>query len=417
MSKIFKPKYSNRIYYFSAGFGMYLLGVLKQVLAFRIQNDVINLVIPIVMISYTIFLTNILFKNTLYSRLLCLGILNIVSIITDILTVGILYGIIRIPINEITSFGTINVLASLFARLCYIIICEMIFTISFRKLISRLLYNKEIVPLILSNIILVVPSVAVFNNKKLIGSNVSLLFFFLLEQFLLVGITIYVIVLFDRRQQREFKNTLRLQQMELEMQMNKDIIEVTDKLRELRHDMRSHYGLIKSLVISKKYNELESYINDLYVDIEVAEDIFLLDNKNVAILLNQKKKAAKQLKIKFSSTITVNDFKMSDVDICSLLSNLLNNAIEANENVSVEQRFVNLDIQLEEAGYYIICNNSLADMPVFRKGSFITTKLDSSNHGLGVNIIRNIVKKYHGNVKFDFNENEFTVEIFIPNAS
>ena len=107
---------------------------------------------------------------------------------------------------------------------------------------------------------------------------------------------------------------------------------------------------------------------------------------------------------------------MSDHEICTLISNILKNAIEAAEQVKNEKGFICLEIAPNKTGYYINCINSYAKKPQMVNGSFITSKSDAMNHGRGMNIIRKIVEKNGGEVTTSIEESYFEINCTIVGA-
>jgi sensor histidine kinase regulating citrate/malate metabolism len=204
-----------------------------------------------------------------------------------------------------------------------------------------------------------------------------------------------------------------LQETELELKLNEDMVNITDKLRKLRHDMNNHIGLIKTLVHTERYDELEEYINQIYEDVEIANELVISGNRTVAVLINAKKALAKSKNIEFSSMITILDLNMQSKDICTLLGNILDNAIEAAEK-SLGKKYIDLMIQKTEEGCVISCENSIGTRPVVKKGKFVTWKDNTFNHGIGTENMKDIVTKYKGQLYFDYDDEAFNVRVDMP---
>lgn len=201
-----------------------------------------------------------------------------------------------------------------------------------------------------------------------------------------------------------------------ELAQKEKIIDLTNRLDDLRHDMAFHIKIMKSLIQNKKYEDLESYFSETFSYVEVAEETFALNNYLVSIVLSDAMQEIKKRNIKFTRFIAVEDFKMSDHEICTLISNILKNAIEAAEQVKNEKGFICLEIAPNKTGYYINCINSYAKKPQMVNGSFITSKSDAMNHGRGMNIIRKIVEKNGGEVTTSIEESYFEINCTIVGA-
>jgi sensor histidine kinase regulating citrate/malate metabolism len=224
---------------------------------------------------------------------------------------------------------------------------------------------------------------------------------------------IFIIIQLEKKSKQQMETKLKLQQFELEMQLKDDIINVSDKLRKLRHDMNNHFSIIKAFLVSKKYKDLEEYINSIYEDVEIANELVLTSNKALSIIINIKKNIAKSKNIEFSSMLLHSDINMLDKDMCTLIGNLLDNAIEAAVS-SGGKKYIQLMIQRTEEGSVISCENSFSLRPNLSKGKFVTHKENSWLHGLGVANITDIVSKYNGDVNFEYDDEIFHVRILIP---
>jgi sensor histidine kinase regulating citrate/malate metabolism len=226
-------------------------------------------------------------------------------------------------------------------------------------------------------------------------------------------VSISLVFRIEKESKKEIQTRLKLQQIELEVKQNNEMINITDNLRKLRHDMNNHIGLIKNLVYTQKYPELKEYVDQLYEDVERANDFVISENKTLTVLINTKKDKARELNIAFQSIITTSDITMQDKDICALLGNMLDNAIEAADK-SIMKRFIDLSIQKTETSCVINCENSFGNSPMMKKGKFITDKDNSYLHGIGTENIKDVVAKYKGEVNFHFDDEVFSVRVVMP---
>ena len=105
---------------------------------------------------------------------------------------------------------------------------------------------------------------------------------------------------------------------------------------------------------------------------------------------------------------------MEDVDLCSLISNILDNAIEG----TGENGYIELTIRkdLDSDGTMLDCTNTYKNKLRLIKGEYRSTKVESG-HGYGIRIIRNLAKKYKGNAKIFADNKMFYVKIYIPGGA
>jgi sensor histidine kinase regulating citrate/malate metabolism len=226
-------------------------------------------------------------------------------------------------------------------------------------------------------------------------------------------VTVTLVFKIEKESKKEIETKLKLAQIEMELKQNMDMINVTDNLRKLRHDMNNHIGLIRNLLNTNKYDELKVYVDQLYEDVDKANEFIISDNNTLAVLLNSKQNKAKELNIDFQSVIAASDIQMQDKDICALFGNILDNAIEAAENAD-HKKFIDFSIQKTDNGCVISCENSFGKKPIIKKGKFISRKDNSNLHGIGIENIKEIVSKYHGEVHFDIDDEVFNIRVVMP---
>ena len=199
---------------------------------------------------------------------------------------------------------------------------------------------------------------------------------------------------------------------ELENKLNEDLSAVVQNLRSLRHDMNNHIGIIRGLSETKEYDLLNEYLDDMYNTVANANDFIFVENQPLQILLNRKISKAQQKGIQMENAIEVNEIKILDKDMCALLGNIIDNALEAAE-MAAERKYVKLVIKEKGNCCFISCENTYGVAPVIVDGKFITTKRSSIGHGIGTENIKSIVKKYGGTLDYSISD-MFYLSIVIP---
>jgi len=412
-NSVLSTKY-DRKYPMGAAIIMFLLMLMKDFI-FRSPNIAQFQVIgTIVLMSYTFIMGLVLFKNSFREKLIWWGIYYFGLIIMELVTILLLSLVMNTSIQEITTDNKTSLWIIALAKIMTVLLFEAIIRKRKGKLVIGFTYFSELSFVIIFSIVLLLGTVFIFTNSNNISSNIDniILFFFGIMLFIAI-FTITLIFKIEKKSKEEMETKLKLQQIELELKLNDDMISITDKLRKLRHDMNNHIGLIKNLVHTEKYEILKEYIDQIYEDVEVANELVITENKTLSVLLNAKKSKAKEKNIDFQSMIALQDFQMQNKDICALLGNILDNAIEAAEKVE-NSKYIQLTIQKTSAGCVISCENSLGIKPVMRKGKFITSKENAFIHGIGTENIKDIVAKYKGEVTFDYDDEMFHVRIVLP---
>ena len=186
------------------------------------------------------------------------------------------------------------------------------------------------------------------------------------------------------------------------------------KLRQLRHDIKNHIACIKG-VTQSKYDATE-YISSIENEINRHDSNFHTGNIILDIILNEKNKVCKESNIK--CLIDISNFEKCDfidkMDVCSIFSNILDNAIEAcNKINSLKKEIVLRGTIIND--FFVIRIENTKQNKINKKQNIIKTdKKDTHLHGLGLKSVKDSVSKYDGEVSINYSENRFVVNIFIP---
>ena len=166
----------------------------------------------------------------------------------------------------------------------------------------------------------------------------------------------------------------------------------SENIKQMAHDEKNHLLAIKGMSDSDRINE---YIDQIYSDLQKYTPKGLTDNKQLDFILNKYSVQCDAEKILFTTNIrTANLAFMKDTDLISLLSNLLDNAVEAASR-STEKR-IDLSINMAMGMTVLTCINSCDLLPESKNMTLKTTKADKKSHGLGTKIIKRTSKKYEG---------------------
>lgn len=407
------PKYKKR-YYILAALSIYIIILTKDFIfsfdvlgAYRVYGSIFIAI-------YMLALNFLLFKNTRSQKFIWWGVYYIGIFLVELLTIGFILYVLRISMTDIVTNENISLWASFGNKVLTLLLFELFIRRRKSKLEIKSIAFKNIFILVAFNVILILAAVAVFTNVGNTEVNLYSAIQYILGAIFLTALLSFTLIFkIEKESKKEIETKLKLQQIELELKQNKDIINITDNLRKLRHDMNNHIGLIKTLIYEQKYDELREYVDDLYQDVAVANEYIVLENKTLSILLNSKREKAKELEVDFQSFVAASEINMPEKDICVLFGNILDNAIEA-ASKAVNSKFVNMTIQKTESGCIIQCENSIGEKPIIKKGKFLTSKTDKNLHGIGTENIIDVVHKYNGKINFNFDEEVFNIRIVMP---
>jgi signal transduction histidine kinase len=223
----------------------------------------------------------------------------------------------------------------------------------------------------------------------------------------------YLFYINTKRQNIELETIHMKKIITVQSQHIKEIIEQNNQIEKLKHDFSTHSKVLYEMAKSGKNSELQSYLQQFAKE-HILDPLFFCTRNTVNAILSSKYKIAKEsnidLQIYFSDKGAE---KIDDINLCSVVSNLLQNGIEACERLSQnEKRYIRISAS-EKADCFIITqiNSSLEPNDGFK-----TIKSDPANHGLGLKIIKDIAKKYNGNAVFEYTDGVFKSTVMLKGS-
>lgn len=203
------------------------------------------------------------------------------------------------------------------------------------------------------------------------------------------------------QKEREAEQRFIGQQIMMQQQHYLELKQKYIDIRKLQHDFKNHLQTIQSLNNIHAEDEMRSYIYDLTDSLRKTVNITFCGNAAVDAVLYNKKQYAESRKTDITiNSISLDGIKASDMDLCSIIYNLLDNAIESCEKVSSD-KYIIFDIHRKGAYLVLECRNSCAEYTPY------TGKNNKDLHGWGMKIIKSLAEKYNGNDYCVFKNNEF----------
>lgn len=235
----------------------------------------------------------------------------------------------------------------------------------------------------------------------------------------LVFINVLIFTLFAKLQNQieiQRNSDILNMQMRLEKQSFKRIEESYNRTRELRHDLKNHIFTLKGIAENGSKEELLDYLEKMTDAVEEATYISMSKNTAVDAVLNEKLIYAQRNQI--STQFDINSLEktsVSSMDICTVLSNALDNAVEACLKIEdVKERYIDLKINDSDGEMIISVKNPSLYAPKRRAGAYISAKKDKEHHGLGLKSIKRTVDKYSGDMLVKYENGVFALVISLP---
>ena len=203
-------------------------------------------------------------------------------------------------------------------------------------------------------------------------------------------------------------------QSELIEKQVREIQNMYKQVRGWRHDYRNHIQNMKIQLAQGNYAELDSYLDSLADDLTTVDTVIKTGNVMADAILNSKLSVAEKLNIRINVKANIpNNIPLSDVELCAVLGNLLDNAAEACAKLPESDRFMRIYIGCLKNQLYMSVQNSAGDVKKIA-GRYLSTKQSDGEHGYGIFRIDRVAKKYGGYVNRQNEEGVFATEIMIP---
>ena len=202
--------------------------------------------------------------------------------------------------------------------------------------------------------------------------------------------------------------------LELQKQQYAELTRHIEYARKVRHDMRHHLRTVKGMYDRGDYERMGAYLEELESVGEAPSLINVCSNYTANALLSHYIDRAKAhgISVKVRFHLEENSW-LRDSDLCVLLGNAVENAIEACLCVPEEERFIRIQCSENADRLYIVFGNSFSGEIVERDGIYYSRKREFKTHGVGVDSIRAIAKKYNGSVKIETEDKLFKLSVML----
>jgi len=248
--------------------------------------------------------------------------------------------------------------------------------------------------------------------ESLVGLGLNPIQMLLGFSLILVACTAYLFLRIQEARQEKAYIARQNQILEQNYQAAKEAYESNAMLY---HDMRNHFAMVQGYLTDGRVFEAQAYIEKIngWLDAYPKEcwtGIGALD-----YILNQKKKTAdKQGTGMAIHAEYPKDCRIDPVDLCIILTNLLDNALEAcSKQPEGERREITVTIRRINLFLIIRITNSCTAEPDIQNGSLLTTKKDRKLHGWGLRSVKAAVEKYQGVMEFGCCDSVFTADIML----
>ncbi|MFL0249391.1 sensor histidine kinase [Clostridium neuense] len=231
----------------------------------------------------------------------------------------------------------------------------------------------------------------------------------------IIALNVYITNVFEAvSNNNKLKNELMLydEQAKMQYEYYNNLESKYKSSRKIIHDIKNHMQTIEELYEQRENEEAKNYAEDMYKMFDRFVQKYYTSNRVLNIIINDKLSKAEQFNINMNCKIGDVDLDfIKDIDLTTVFSNLLDNAIDGAKNASEDK---SIFLKVDRFNDFIVINlSNRADRePIKVKENFKSTK---KNHkGLGLENVRMTLNKYEGNMRIDYKDKVFKVNIVIP---
>lgn len=310
-----------------------------------------------------------------------------------------------------------NVLVILLGK-AIVFLCILIIKKRLGKKSIEILADIEWLKLLIFPVFTIIIIASMLSYFKYVETSEQTMLLFI-GAFGMIGMNIVVFYLINDIVEREtqiYENRIFRIKAKSQAEKYQSISENFDKQKKRTHEYKNQIECMESLLEKKQYTKLEEYVKGICGKLDKELDAIDTNNIIVNAILNTKYQEAEANGIVF--VLRVNDLsglRINDEDIVTILSNLLNNAIEACKKCESNRRILKLKFVNEDGMIKIGVRNTYNNPILYEDGEIKSTKLvRAEEHGVGIKNIIDVIGKYEGSYIIKDESQEFYFSIIIP---
>lgn len=237
------------------------------------------------------------------------------------------------------------------------------------------------------------------NETKLSEPTTLMLIITEIGLFALNIICLYIMISLNKSNRAAEELKLKEQQLIHDIQYAEMVRGQYEEIRNMRHDIKQHLAVVSGLQLEGKFGEAQKYITQISNNISKIEMFMDVGNDFVNAILNSKLSVAKSKGIEVLCSFSGDVNGIDEYDLCNLIRNMLDNAIEASEKTNT-RAVVELSIVSDKYKLTLKASNSILKSVLNDNPALKTSKAQKTVHGFGTKSIKSIAEKYNGNADF-----------------
>lgn len=196
--------------------------------------------------------------------------------------------------------------------------------------------------------------------------------------------------------------------------LNEEIGKYWYEMQSFRHNLKQRYILEQSYLQEGNLARLAEYYDESIRLLSGRKPVANTGNVCIDNIINYKSLSAENKGIVIRGDfIAAFDMMLNEEDVCNVIGNLLDNAIEASEILEEENRIVDVKVKMEGTNLLIVVENHYLGQRKKVGNVYLTAKEKGKGHGIGLKIVEQVVRKYHGEMQIEDKDGLFVVKVFL----
>lgn len=357
----------------------------------------------------------IMLEGKTEQKMLVIIVCNVFMILVSMLRGRITFFLSGKSINEISiqgSEGLARVLGILLTNTLYLVTAYILTRFFHDKI--KLKKEEYIIVIIFYIIFLIVVLLSIAMSRNVDFSLIWQKTFLILDMLMFIANIIVLKMIFHINQQNHYEMENALLYMQI-TQQEKRIREEEKNYREvqlLRHDLKRYLVTYRQLLQEGKYEVIEADIDKILGKRLNTNHCVYTENTILNAVICEKMEQCSIKNIKIEVQVNA-DKDMDSIEYGVVLSNLLDNAIEAEEQEKEENRYICLNIGVEQNMIHLVVSNYISESVLQNNALLETSKKNKQLHGIGLRGVKEFVNNKEGEIEI-FEENHmFVVHICV----
>lgn len=372
-------------------------------------------ILGLVYVLYIFIISVIFLRGSIWSKLFTACLSNLIILFITIIVSDLISNVFKDDLYTLyTEKGIGRLLTIIFVQILIFCVFDVILKAISSEYV-RLNYKEWI--LILSVLGISITALVLIRTTLLVSKvNLEQSIYLFISEICLIMINFvcfYMTYCLCKSNYETDELRIKQQRYDLSVQYSENVKNQYNEMKILRHDMKQEYVVISGLLEAGKTESAVDYIKSRMDSLSKSEIYIDVGNDRINSILNSKLSYAKSsgIEVICSSSGDING--IDDADLCVLIGNLMDNAIEGCRASNVDAQFIEAKLVGDDVKIRIQITNSASAESGKNIVNGETSKTDKSAHGFGIKSIQYIVHKYNGSVNYVFEHSSVICQVIL----